>query len=224
MTRSSTRPPTFSTRFPAGLVPGSASTGAMTADSWRAQRPAITPSVQIRFVDSTTLNGQPAVDLSGLTADQEFQAGFACNGVKATPTTPLPRNLPGLAVHFQPDQHPGAQHRGRRQEPAPHRAAKPVRRLHRRRQSFPRRQAQVEPAAHCRQCREQIRTVQLPFDLQRNALCDAACADCRNWLPLLTKRLVRHFRRSLGSETLLPRLRLRREAVHVESDHLRQRQ
>jgi hypothetical protein len=25
-----------------------------------------------------------------LTADEEFQAGFACNGVKATPTTPLP--------------------------------------------------------------------------------------------------------------------------------------
>ncbi|MGH9495245.1 MAG: TonB-dependent receptor domain-containing protein, partial [Candidatus Sulfotelmatobacter sp.] len=32
------------------------------------------------------------VDLagSGLSADQEFQAGFACNGVRATPTLPLP--------------------------------------------------------------------------------------------------------------------------------------
>jgi hypothetical protein len=39
---------------------------------------------------STTLNGQPAIDLSGFTADQEFQAGLACNGVKATPTTALP--------------------------------------------------------------------------------------------------------------------------------------
>jgi hypothetical protein len=39
---------------------------------------------------STTLNGQPAIDLSGFTADQEFQAGLACNGVKATPTNPLP--------------------------------------------------------------------------------------------------------------------------------------
>jgi len=29
-----------------------------------------------------------------LTADQEFQAGFACNGVKATPTTPLPAVCP----------------------------------------------------------------------------------------------------------------------------------
>ncbi|MGB6823081.1 MAG: TonB-dependent receptor [Candidatus Acidiferrales bacterium] len=29
-----------------------------------------------------------------LTADQEFQAGFTCNGVRATPTTPLPFNCP----------------------------------------------------------------------------------------------------------------------------------
>ena len=39
---------------------------------------------------STTLNGQPAVILSGLTADEQFQAGLICDGVKATPTTPLP--------------------------------------------------------------------------------------------------------------------------------------
>jgi hypothetical protein len=39
---------------------------------------------------STTLGGQPAVILSGLTADEEFQAGLTCNGVKATPGNPLP--------------------------------------------------------------------------------------------------------------------------------------
>ena len=39
---------------------------------------------------STTLNGQPAVDLSSLTADQEFQAGLMCDGVRATPGHPLP--------------------------------------------------------------------------------------------------------------------------------------
>ena len=43
---------------------------------------------------STSLNGQPAVDLSGLTADQEFQAGLMCNGVKATPGNPLPAVCP----------------------------------------------------------------------------------------------------------------------------------
>ncbi len=39
---------------------------------------------------SATLGGQPAVDLSGLTADQQFQAGLICNGVHATPGNPLP--------------------------------------------------------------------------------------------------------------------------------------
>ncbi len=39
---------------------------------------------------STTLGGQPAVDLSGLTAGQEFEAGLECDGVKATPGHPLP--------------------------------------------------------------------------------------------------------------------------------------
>jgi len=44
---------------------------------------------------STTLGGQPAVLLQDkfgnpLSADQQYQAGFACNGVKATPTSALP--------------------------------------------------------------------------------------------------------------------------------------
>ena len=48
---------------------------------------------------STTLNGQPAismVDAFGvpLTADEEFQAGFMCNGQRATPTSPLPSVCP----------------------------------------------------------------------------------------------------------------------------------
>jgi len=36
---------------------------------------------------STTIGGQPGINLSSLTADEEFQAGLACNGVKATTTT-----------------------------------------------------------------------------------------------------------------------------------------
>jgi len=40
--------------------------------------------------ESTTLNGQPAIDLSGFTADQEFQAGLYCGNVHASPTQPLP--------------------------------------------------------------------------------------------------------------------------------------
>jgi hypothetical protein len=44
---------------------------------------------------STTLpNGAPAVNLSGLSADQEFQAGLFCGNVHATPYTPLPTPCP----------------------------------------------------------------------------------------------------------------------------------
>jgi hypothetical protein len=43
---------------------------------------------------STTLNGQPAVEMFGngapLTADEEFEAGFYCGTVHATPTAALP--------------------------------------------------------------------------------------------------------------------------------------
>jgi len=39
---------------------------------------------------STTLNGQPAVNLSSLDADEEYEAGLECNGVRATPGHPLP--------------------------------------------------------------------------------------------------------------------------------------
>jgi hypothetical protein len=47
---------------------------------------------------STTLNGQPAVLMQdatgiGLTADQEAQAGLACNGVRATPGHPIPNGV-----------------------------------------------------------------------------------------------------------------------------------
>ena len=34
----------------------------------------------------TLPNGQPGIDLSGLTADQEFEAGLTCDGFRATPT------------------------------------------------------------------------------------------------------------------------------------------
>jgi hypothetical protein len=36
---------------------------------------------------SILIGGNPAVDLSGLTPDQQFQAGIVCNGVAATPTS-----------------------------------------------------------------------------------------------------------------------------------------
>jgi hypothetical protein len=39
---------------------------------------------------SITINGQPGIDLSGLTPDQQFQAGLVCNGVAATPFVGIP--------------------------------------------------------------------------------------------------------------------------------------
>jgi hypothetical protein len=41
---------------------------------------------------SISINGQPGIDLSGLTPDQQFQAGLTCNGVKATPFVGIPGN------------------------------------------------------------------------------------------------------------------------------------
>jgi hypothetical protein len=55
------------------------------------------PNSHCRFI-STMLDGQPAIDLSGFTADQEFQEGLACNGVRATPTEALP--TPCLATQL----------------------------------------------------------------------------------------------------------------------------
>jgi hypothetical protein len=48
---------------------------------------------------STTLNGQPAIAMQDyvgnpLSADLEFEAGFACAGVRATPTQALPSVCP----------------------------------------------------------------------------------------------------------------------------------
>ena len=36
---------------------------------------------------SISIGGQPGIDLSGYTADQQFQSGLVCNGVAATPTS-----------------------------------------------------------------------------------------------------------------------------------------
>jgi hypothetical protein len=71
----------FNWRYDSGLVAGAT--------------PCYNPLTATCAGASTTLNGQPAINLintiSGLplTADQEFQAGFTCNGVHATPFQPL---------------------------------------------------------------------------------------------------------------------------------------
>jgi hypothetical protein len=80
----------FNWRYDSGLVAGAT--------------PCYNPLTATCAGASTTLNGQPAISLintitgAALTADQEFQAGFTCNGVRATPTQALPS--PCLASQF----------------------------------------------------------------------------------------------------------------------------
>ena len=71
----------FNWRYDSGLVAGNAPCYGVTTYNDCPQ-------------STTTLSGQPAVlvqDVYGnpLSADQEYEAGFTCNGVRATPATPL---------------------------------------------------------------------------------------------------------------------------------------
>jgi len=72
----------FNWRYDSGLVAGAT--------------PCYNPLTATCAGASTTINGVPAINLintiSGapLTADQQFQGGFTCMGMHATPTTPLP--------------------------------------------------------------------------------------------------------------------------------------
>jgi hypothetical protein len=80
----------FNWRYDSGLVAGAT--------------PCYNPLTATCAGASTTIGRQPAINLintiSGapLTADQDFQAGFTCNGVRATPTQALPS--PCLASQF----------------------------------------------------------------------------------------------------------------------------
>jgi len=77
----------FNWRYDSGLVAGAS--------------PCYSVSATASCPGSVLIGGVPNVsmvasDVQGipLSADQEFQAGFTCNGVRATPTTPLPFNCP----------------------------------------------------------------------------------------------------------------------------------
>ena len=127
---------------------------------------------------SITINGQPGIDLSGLTADQQFQAGLVCNGVKATPFAGIP------AVSASPRN--SLRSWSRSLHRAPRTTTRTLRALHQRSlfdaidrsgQSLQRRQAQVEPSPDRRQHHQQLRALQLPLDLQRHALRHTACHD-----------------------------------------------
>ena len=66
----------FNWRYDSGLTAGSV--------------PCYNPTGANSLCTATSItlpNGQPGIDLSGLTPDQQFQAGLTCDGVAATPTS-----------------------------------------------------------------------------------------------------------------------------------------
>lgn len=66
----------FNWRYDSGLTAGSVPCYNLNGANSKCNR-----------VSITLPNGQPGIDLSRLTADQQFQAGLTCDGVKATPTS-----------------------------------------------------------------------------------------------------------------------------------------
>jgi hypothetical protein len=77
----------FNWRYDSGLVAGSVPCYNITDPNSLCNPANGGPSV-------TLPDGQPGISLSSLTADQEFEAGLTCGGIKATPTTPLPNPCP----------------------------------------------------------------------------------------------------------------------------------
>jgi hypothetical protein len=70
----------FNWRFDSGAVAGSVPCYNVTDPNSRCNPVNGGPSI-------TLPNGQPGIDLSGLTPDQQFQAGLVCDDVRATPTS-----------------------------------------------------------------------------------------------------------------------------------------
>jgi hypothetical protein len=97
----------FNWRFDSGLVAGSTPCYGLTDPASGSIMPP--PNSPCGNSTTTTAGGGPGIAMVDtniapgpatnnvplpLTADEEFQAGFACNGVKAMPTTPLPAVCP----------------------------------------------------------------------------------------------------------------------------------
>src|SRR5207302_11118940 len=66
-------------------------TGPWVGFNWRYDSGLVAGAVPV----AATAGGDVGLAGSGLTPDQEFQAGFSCNRVRATPTVGLPDTCPG---------------------------------------------------------------------------------------------------------------------------------
>jgi hypothetical protein len=90
----------FNWRYDSGLVAGSTPCYGITdpntpCGNSSTTLPDGTPAIAMVSAIPPTINPVTGANVYlPLTADEEFQAGFACNGVKATPTAPLPAVCP----------------------------------------------------------------------------------------------------------------------------------
>ena len=138
-------------------------TGAWAALSWRYDSGLVAGSVG------------SLEDALGLTADQQAAIGFFCGSKFAALGAPLtaadctPSNYG--ATRLQDSRRRDG---GRRQQSAANRAAAPARSGFRRRQSAPLERREGAGAVQRPESHQPRRAVQLPLDVQRHALCDAA--------------------------------------------------
>ena len=128
------------------------------------------------------------VDVSGLTPDQQFEAGLFCGSVHATPTTPISpdRPVPGVAVRLERWSRfprPGTEDDDHNPPRIASRNLFDLAVGHD--NIFHGDKLQVERPPVGGQPDQQGSAVQLPFDVQRNALRDAAHRYGDDRVPLL---------------------------------------
>ena len=137
------------------------------------------------------------VDLSGLTGDQQLQAGLFCGSARSY-VDHAAGNL-HFRLRVNPDQLAQTWAGERRQQSATRRSTQSLRSRGGRRQSLPRGTLQVEPAAYGHQCDQQSCALQLPVNLQRHSLRHAACPDRGAGVSFLKLRAIDLTVRSLRS-------------------------
>ena len=125
------------------------------------------------------VSSQPAVLMQDgfgnpLSADLEFEAGFICNGVRATPTDAAARGMPGVGIFLEPDYSAGP--RTRRMTTTSARALQGgiCLTLSLGDDNLFQGDRSSGAAPDGGQSDKQLRALQLSLDVQRHALCDAA--------------------------------------------------
>ncbi len=121
------------------------------------------------------------MDLSGLTADQQFQAGLVCNGQRATPTSALPTSCPGSQFSSSLVKIPAPGTENDDKNP-PRIAPRHLFDLAIGDDNlFRGDKYKVSLQAYGHQSDEQVRSLQLSFHVQRHALSDTAHVDGGDW-------------------------------------------